>query len=117
MKLPCEVEGCPWTSPEGELDSIVELMKMHFTAKHSPSKATKTSAAKAEKAKRPEIAAEVSDEDWAYFLSRWESYKKATSIEGDDVTLQLMECCCEQLRKDHYRNFSSCMLRDRFKKN
>merc|ERR1712096_159302 len=59
----------------------------------------------AEKAKRPEIAAEMSDEDWNYFLCRWEAYKKATSLEGEDIVLQLMECCCEQLRRDHHRNY------------
>ena len=38
-------------------------------------------------------------------MSRWASYKKATGLDGEDVTLQLVECCCEELRKDHYRNF------------
>ena len=81
---------------------------MHFTSKHQSSKSSsKTSAAKAEKARRPEIAAELSDEDWMYFLSRWEAYKKATCLQGEDIVLQLMECCCEQLRRDHHRNYPS----------
>ena len=105
MELSCEFDGCPWVSPKGEFESAVKLMEMHFAAKHQRSKAAKVNAVKAEKAKRPEIAAEVSDEDWAYFLSRWEMYKTATNLEGDKVILQLMGCCCEQLRKDHYRNF------------
>ena len=50
---------------------------------------------KPEKAKRPEMASEMSDEDWAYFVSRWEDYKKATALKGDEVIMQLMECCCE----------------------
>ena len=104
-ELKCEFSTCSWVSPKGELDTVVKLMEMHFTANHKQDKAVKVTSAKAEKAKRPEIAAEMSDEDWAYFLSRWSSYKKATSLEGDDINLQLMECCCEQLRKDHYRNF------------
>ena len=24
---------------------------------------------------------------------------------GDEIVLQLMECCCEQLRRDHHRTF------------
>ena len=102
----CEYPGCPgpWKSPEGELDTIVKLLEMHFKSKHSSTKPKSTSA-KAEKAKRPEIAAEMSDEDWQYFLSRWEAYKKSTSLEGEEIVLQLMECCCEQLRRDHHRTY------------
>ena len=62
-------------------------------------------AAKPEKAKRLELSAEVSDEDWAYFLSRWGEYKKATGLEGEEIVLQLMECCCEQLRREYHRTF------------
>ena len=107
-ELECEFSGCSWKSPKGELTTVVELMKMHFAAKHAkPDKVAKVTSVKAEKAKRPEIAIEMTDEDWAYFLSRWSAYKKATGLEGEDIMLQLMECCCEQLRKDHYRNFPS----------
>ena len=109
-KLKCEFSECTWVSHEGELDTVVKQMEMHFAAKHQPAKTAKVTTGKAEKAKRPEIAAEMSDEDWAYFLSRWSAYKKATSLEGEDIILQLMECCCEQLRKDHYRNYPSTTL-------
>ena len=62
---------------------------------------------KAERAKRPELAAEVSDEDWNYFLDRWERYKVSTKIAGEEVITQLLECCCDQLRRDHHRTFLS----------
>ena len=91
QKLECEFSDCSWVSPEGELETVVKLMEMHFAAKHKPAKTTKVSSRKAGKTKRPEISADMSDEDWAYFLNRWSSYKKATSLEGDDITLQLME--------------------------
>ena len=85
----------------------MRLLEIHITANHAPNQTVRTShaATKPEKAKRPEMAAEMSDEDWAYFLSRWEEYKKATALTGDEVILQLMECCCEQLRRDHHRTF------------
>ena len=87
----CEYPGCegPWKSPEGELDTVVKLLEMHFVSKHKPSQSSKSSAAKVEKAKRPEIAAELSDEDWNYFLSRWEAYKKATSLQGRTLSCNL----------------------------
>ena len=47
----------------------------------------------------------MSDEDWAYFLSRWDDYKLSTSLKGGEIVLQLMECCCEQLRRDHHRTY------------
>ena len=62
-----------------------------------------TASAKAIKAKRPELSADVSDEDWAYFMSRWEHYKKAANVTGDNVVTQLMDCCNEQLRREHHR--------------
>ena len=108
----CEYTECSWKSQEGDLNTVVKLLEMHFSAKHrspvtSSSQTSKSSAAKPEKAKRPELAAEVSDEDWNYFLARWEAYKKATCLEGEDLVLQLMECCCEGLRRDHHRTYPS----------
>ena len=82
----------------------MKLLEMHFSSKHSPKlspKSSKSAAAKPEKARRPELAAELSEEDWNYFLARWEAYKKVTCLEGEDLVLQLMECCCEGLRRDH----------------
>ena len=40
------------------------------------------------------------------FKSRWADYKNATGISGDDIITQLMECCCESIRRDHHRTFS-----------
>ena len=35
----------------------------------------------------------MSDEDWVYFKSRWNDYKKATGITGDDIITQLALYC------------------------
>ena len=98
----CEYPECTWKSPKGLLDTVVKLLEMHLSSKHSPKissspKPSKSAAAKPEKARRPELAAEMSEEDWNYFLARWEAYKKVTCLEGEDLVLQLMECCCEDL--------------------
>ena len=106
--LKCEYDGCSWSSATAGVEICLKLLEIHITAKHVKvvaSSKSSHSAAKPEKAKRPEMAAEMSDEDWAYFTSRWGEYKKATALTGDDVVLQLMECCCEQLRRDHHRTF------------
>ena len=107
--LKCEFQECSWKSEKAEIGICLRLLEIHISAKHAPVKNPPVSAshanAKPEKAKRPEMAAEVSDEDWAYFLSRWDEYKRATALTGDDVVIQLMECCSEELRRDHHRTF------------
>ena len=100
--LECEHDDCSWKSSKGALADVVKLYEIHIKVKHSSSQG----ASKPEKAKRPELAAEMSDEDWVYFKSRWNDYKKATGITGDDIITQLMECCCDSIRRDHHRTFS-----------
>ena len=98
----CEFGRCEWKLDTDNLETYATLYKIHVSATH----AQPTSNAKAEKAKRPELASDVSDEDWSYFTSRWDHYKKAANVTGDDVVTQLMECCNEQLRREHHRTFS-----------
>ena len=98
----CEFADCDWEQDTANLETFATLYKIHVSAVH----AQPTSNAKAEKAKRPPLSSDVSDEDWEYFTSRWEQYKKAANITGDDVVTQLMECCDEQLRREHHRTFS-----------
>ena len=100
--LECEYDNCKWKSAKGDLSDLIKLYEIHLKVKHSNAQTT----SKPEKAKRPELSAESSDEDWLYFVARWKEYKKATGLTGDDVIIQLMECCCESLRRDHHRTFS-----------
>ena len=48
----------------------------------------------------------MSEERWAYFLSRWEAYKKGCELSGEGAMDQLIECMTEPVREDHYRQFS-----------
>ena len=50
------------------------------------------------------ISAGGTSEEWTYFTSRWTDYKTATKVSGQDVVIQLLECCEESLRKDLTRN-------------
>ena len=100
--LDCEYDTCSWKSAKGDIASIVKLYEMHLKVKHS----SVQNVSKPEKAKRPDLAQEMSDEDWLYFTARWAEYKKATGLSGDDIITQLMECCHENIRRDHHRTFS-----------
>ena len=105
--LECEYSDCKWVSKKAPIEVCLSLLQIHIQAKHSMAVPSKSgpSVIKPEKAKRPEIASEMSDEDWAYFLSRWQDYKKSTGLQGEEIVLQLMECCCESLRRDHHRTY------------
>ena len=44
---------------------------------------------KPDKFPRPEISDPATDTDWQYFLSSWESYKRATKVTGQAASDQL----------------------------
>ena len=98
----CEFQGCNWKLETENLEHYISLLKIHVEARHKQQRVS----AKAEKAKRPELTSEVSEEDWSYFTSRWEHYKKACGLTAEDTVTQLLECCNEGLRRDHHRTFS-----------
>ena len=106
----CPAPGCEITFPtNGEPGVLIQLLELHARTAHPPTTlATGSStSAKAEKVKRPTIAAAGSSEDWTYFSQRWSDYKAATHLTGQDVVYQLLECCDESLRKDLTRTFGS----------
>ena len=94
----CEFEGCGWKLETDNLEHYISLLKIHVDARHKQ----QTVSAKAEKAKRPELTSDVSEEDWTYFESRWKHYKKACGLTAEDTVTQLLECCNEGLRRDHH---------------
>ena len=107
---PCEYPGCDWAFESNDPKTFLEMLRIHCHANHpQPAGAggEDRPSTRAEKAKRPELASEVSDEDWDYFLARWERYKTSTKLVGEEIVTQLLECCCDQLRRDHHRTFLS----------
>ena len=98
----CEYAGCEEVFVIDNLETYLGLLRIHVDAKHS---APRTSA-KAEKARRPELTLDTSEEGWSYFKARFDQYKKATGLEGEQVVTQLLECCSEAVRVDHHRTYS-----------
>ena len=105
----CEHQDCQWSYEDRDINVYLQMLGRHCDAVHPKpvGEGAERPLMKAERAKRPELAAEVSDEDWNYFLDRWERYKVSTKIAGEEVITQLLECCCDQLRRDHHRTFLS----------
>ena len=100
----CEFENCTWKLETDNLEHYISLLKIHVDARHKK----QTISAKAEKAKRPELTSDVSEEDWTYFKSRWDHYKKACGLTGEDTVTQLLECCNEGLRPMRSMTRSQC---------
>ena len=107
----CEFAGCEKVFTYTNVSDYVKLMEAHNKAKHDVDGAN--SSAKPEKARRPELSGEVSDEDWAYFCARFEQYKDACKLtKTEDIVTQLLECASDQIRRDHHRTYSGVGTRD-----
>ena len=113
-EIKCSKAGCDYDLGEHKLDSdnftnLISLLQVHVNTAHPTGPAVQqdgNSNGKPQKTKRPEMSAKMSEEDWEYFLSRWEQYKIATKLTGKEaVVIQLMECAIEQLRPDQYRTY------------
>ena len=70
----------------------------HNSAQTAPAPTTTTTTPKPERVSRPSFTLEQSSEKWEYFKTRWNTYKTATSLIGDNIQIQLMEACSETLR-------------------
>ena len=76
----CEFQDCEWQSEDYAAEISVKLLELHVKAKHdNPTQSSAAAGPRLEKAKRPEIVSDMSEEDWAYFISRWDDYKKVMS--------------------------------------
>ena len=98
VNVSCPVAGCAYQT--GDLDSIVvaQLLAMHNGSAHAQT--TQTPPMKVENVKRPTITSGGSNEEWEYFITRWNDYVDATQIDGKKKVIQLLECCDEDLRRD-----------------
>ena len=95
----CSWSDCTYVTEDTDAPVAMQLLSLHDgthrrTHTQAPDKST------AEKVKRPTIDQAGTSEEWAYFEQRWEDYKQATRLQGNEVIYQLLECCEENLRKD-----------------
>ncbi|MEL6804226.1 MAG: hypothetical protein AAFO91_10635 [Bacteroidota bacterium] len=98
--LKCPVSNCSFEIGDDVRDDCKSIHYQLHLLEHQANTSALTPSHKAEKLKRPCISVSNSTEDWNYFLDRWNNYKVATKLVGADVTVQLLECCDESLRKD-----------------
>lgn len=94
-------DGCAYVVPEGTLDAMAPVILSGHTMNH---RNNKPSTERAEKVKRPSITSAGTSATWDYFIHRWSKYSWSTKLGGQDLVIQLLECCDEQLRIDLTRN-------------
>ena len=107
--IPCPAAGCQVTFRD-DLDATVllSLIQIHERTAHpqdQPGPGVQNT--KAEKVRRPLISSSGTNEEWQYFLTRWDEYKLATRLTGHDIVLQLLECADDSLRRDLIRAYGS----------
>ena len=106
LQISCPFPNCDFIIQAGTPpDCCSTLLKIHLTYHEST-----ISHNKAEKIKRPAIASNATAEDWRYFTARWQLYKNATKLTGEDINIQLLECLDEHLRKNLNRVHSSTVM-------
>ncbi len=95
LQINCPFPNCDFIIPPGRPpDCCSTLLKIHLTYHESALNHTK-----AKKIKRPTMVGNCTAEDWTYFRARWQLYKNATKLSGEDINIQLLECLDESLRK------------------
>ena len=102
VEVTCPFPECGHVSRHEDAAIVVELLKIHGLA-HSIH-AVATSGGKMEKLKRPTVSLAGTSETWAYFETRWGEYRDGTRLRGDDIVVQLLECCDDELRRDLTRS-------------
>ena len=100
-EIACPVPGCDYTTPDVDAVIVAALLTTHGS---THPRAAGTVRTEGPKLARPTISSGGNGEDWEYFNTRWTEYKKAHRLKDTDVTLQLLECCDDLLRKDLTRS-------------
>ena len=111
----CQVANCtfgenngPYQTLEGlaTQDAVLKDLELHFNMAHpncgrnSSSIRQEGSESRPDKFPRPSITDPASDTEWQYFLESWETYKRATSLSGQNICDQLWHCPSESLKKE-----------------
>lgn len=103
----CPIPGCTYKTPELDNVVVAALITAHSMTHSNKSDA---SVARVEKVKRPSISLAGTTEDCLYFKERWAEYVVATKISGKELSIQLLDCCEEKLRRDLTRSSAGSLM-------
>ena len=93
-EIPCQFTGCDFKSVNDSEQVAIVMFNSHVMIHQGGTpKPSSSSAQKLPPIPRPEIRQDVSDEDWATFLSEWDHFKRCTEIPDERVSDHLYLCC------------------------
>ena len=106
--LKCVVTGCNFATEALELEAAIALMNLHAIdhqlrlqagPPHPPQQpVTNTFTPRsAPKLERPKLNENATNEEWNMFHRRWCTYRTGSNILDDTATMQLLECCSNDL--------------------
>lgn len=110
-EITCPAQGCTQTFRDDLPEAVLtQLISIHAQSVHPVTTPPQQNlCAKMERVRRPTISSAGTSEDWDYFLGRWQEYKLATRLRGQDILTQLLECADDDLRKDLSRAYGSLL--------
>ena len=106
MELACQVPGCTWKTPMLDPTVGIEMLKLHASGVHAAvnDEVKSVAVSKAEKVPRPVVKMDMGEDDYLYFESKWQSYKRATGLnEAQLIRDQLLAACTDDLSRDLFR--------------
>ena len=113
--IPCSVPDCETTFQDTLPEQVLlAMIQMHAVTVHQATAVTNNQqpTVKPETYRRPTVTSSGTDEEFTYFLQRWNQYKQATRLQAADTIFQLLECCTEDLRKDLARTYGDLTGKD-----
>ena len=112
IELPCTVTDCTYKTPALPPQFAFQQMGTHRGDAHptinAPAAPVVTATTpKPEKVARPTFDLNQSVEKWKYYQTRWNTYKTATGLTGNNIQIQLLETCSDNLRFALYQSDAS----------
>ena len=90
----------------------IEMLKLHASGVHAAvnDEVKSVAVSKAEKVPRPVVKMDMGEDDYLYFESKWQSYKRATGLnEAQLIRDQLLAACTDDLSRDLFRLVGSTL--------
>ena len=101
--ISCPIVNCPFKTEDLSENNAGISLSIHGNTHTSVSVAPTQANAKTERMKRPIVSAEITLQQWSYFVWSWELYKKHTHIGEGDISTELLACCDDDLRSNLFR--------------
>ena len=99
--LPCSLEGCEYTTPEGtpNWDMMLNFLNIHAQTAHGiaghQNNAPVAAPARLEKLPRPTFSLNSSEATWNFTKTLWDAYIGQTTA-TESVKLQQLQAACDK---------------------